>query len=144
MTHTSSATGTWRGTLGTGTGSVDLTGSRTVTLPLSWEARIAEEDPASGTTTPEELLASALAGSYAMTLANALATQGISPEVVTAGAEVEFDQDKGVTGIDLTVIVRAEGLVRAELLNCAERTKRACPIARVLHRVPLRLSADLA
>lgn len=57
---------TWNGNLVRGNGEVKVGSGVAETLPMTWASRIEQPD---GKTSPEELLAAAHAGCYAMTLA---------------------------------------------------------------------------
>ncbi|HSR65967.1 MAG TPA: OsmC family peroxiredoxin, partial [Xanthomonadaceae bacterium] len=63
-------------------------------------------------TNPEELIAAAHAGCFAMALSNALAEAGHAPEAVDARAEVELSLDGAptISGIRLAVQAKVPGI----------------------------------
>src|SRR3712207_912193 len=79
----------WNGTLADGDGSVRA-GSMAVTdLPMDWASR---SDTAHGTTSPEELLAAAHAGCYAMSLTLLLARDGKRAEHLDVKAKCSLEE----------------------------------------------------
>src|SRR5206468_12389727 len=71
---TRTATTTWTGDLQSGSGSVEMTGSKVGTYEVSFPKRAADE--AGGTTSPEELIAAAHSSCFAMAFSNELAQAG--------------------------------------------------------------------
>jgi len=130
----STATATWRGGLKDGKGSLDAgTGSFTGT-PYDFGKRF--EGTSTPGTTPEELIAAAHAGCYAMALSGGLGEAGRTAERIVAKATVTLDRVNGaptVTSSHLEVRVSVPGLDAAKFAEIAEATKKGCPISRLLN-----------
>jgi osmotically inducible protein OsmC len=95
---------------------------------------------------PEELVAMAFSGCFAMSLAHDLEAAGYDPQHIEATADVQLEHSAdaiGITGIDATcraVVARIQNPVFQEL---AHQTKRSCVMSRALAAVPIRLEATL-
>ena len=83
---------TWEGTLVSGHGQIAMGSGATQQLPMEWASR---SESADGTTSPEELLAAAEAGCYAMALALGLARNGTPPERLSVRCVCELDKRDG-------------------------------------------------
>ncbi|MFB6360414.1 MAG: OsmC family peroxiredoxin, partial [Halobacteriales archaeon] len=95
-------------------------------------------------TNPEELLAGAHAGCYAMALSNGLADAGHPPDRVEASASVHLE-DGEITRIDLEVDATVPGIENAAFQEAAAAAKTDCPVSQALAAVPeINLSATLA
>ena len=94
----------WEGTLLEGQGHLSTESTPVLSeQPVTWASRT--EDPG-GRTSPEELLAAAHAGCYAMALSAALADKGTPAERLDVTATCAFDkvgEGWGVTAMDLHV-----------------------------------------
>jgi osmotically inducible protein OsmC len=135
------AVASWQGVVDTGDGQIAL-GSGAFKGPYSLRSRIADERQ----TNPEELMGAALAGCFAMSLANSLSRVGQEPRLVTAKAVVTLEQtDAGytVTRIDLAARGFVPGLDEVEFVRLAEQTKATCPISRALAGTEITLDARL-
>ena len=141
------ATVVWEGTLGGGAGALQAGGALAET-PTDWAST---EDAADGTTSPEQLLAAAEAGCYAMTLALALTRRGHRPERLEVAASCELDRtgdedahEYRITALVLDVRGRVDGLDAAGFEEMARHADEQCPIsAAVRGNVDLRLTATL-
>src|SRR5215475_1597910 len=96
----SSASATWSGDLMGGSGSVQVASGAFPEQALTWRARA--ESRESGTS-PEELIAAAHAGCFAMALSFGLSQAGHPPERLDTSAKVTFQPGPGITAIHLTV-----------------------------------------
>ena len=86
-------------------------------------------------TNPEELIAAAHAGCFAMAFSAELGKAGITPEAISATATVTLDKtDAGwtVTASHLDVSAKIPGADRAKVLGVANVAKLGCPISRLL------------
>ena len=101
---------------------------------LTWRAR-AEDAPA-GTTSPEDLIAAAHAGCFAMALSHGLAEGGTPPDELRTSATVTFQGGEGITKIALTVHGRVPGLDAQGFEKAAEDAKENCPVSQALAAVP--------
>src|SRR2546430_14594742 len=106
MAVESSASANWQGDLMGGSGSVQVASGAFPEQALTWRSRA--ESRAAGTS-PEELIAAAHAGCFAMGLSHGLAQAGNTPERVETSARVGFQPGEGITGIHLTVRARVPG-----------------------------------
>jgi len=140
MAVESSASATWNGDLMGGRGSVRPASGAFAELPLTWRQRA--ESRESGTS-PEELIAAAHAGCFAMALSHGLAGGGHPPESLETGARVGFQAGEGITGIHLSVRGRVPGLDQDAFQEAAEAAKRTCPVSQALASVPISLEATL-
>ena len=140
MAVESSASATWKGELMGGEGSVRPASGAFGELPLTWNARAVSRD--SGTS-PEELIASAHAGCFAMALSFALGNAGHPPERLETSARVGFQPGEGITGIQLSVRGRVPGIDQVAFQEAAAGAKENCPVSKALAAVPISLEAVL-
>ena len=108
--------------------------------PLTWRARA--ESRESGTS-PEELIAAAHAGCFAMALSFGLAQAGHAPERLDTSARVGFQPGDGITGIQLAVRGRVPGIDAEAFRQAAQAAKEGCPVSKALAAVPISLEASL-
>ena len=131
----------WKGDLKGGSGRVKL-GSGAYEGNYSFTSRF--EDGAGAN--PEELVGAALAGCFAMALANSLAQADFPATSVHTTADVHLGKDdKGflITRIDLTVTATVPNVDHATFMQHAEKTKSGCIIARALAATPTTMTATL-
>jgi lipoyl-dependent peroxiredoxin len=141
--HTAHAS--WQGDLMSGSGSVS-TGSGAVSdVPLTWRARA--EDASAGSS-PEELIAAALASCFSMALSHGLAQDGNPPTSIETDAVATFDRTEAgfrVTTIALQVRGGVPGLDESGFQAAAEDAKANCPVSKALEgNVEITLDASLA
>ncbi|MDX1681818.1 MAG: OsmC family peroxiredoxin [Phycisphaeraceae bacterium] len=131
---TASANATWTGSLKEGTGSVSAaTGA--FDLGYSFATRFEDQEGSN----PEELIAAAHAGCYAMALAAGLGKAGFSPEKVEATAAVtlgKIDDKPRITQINLSCRAVVPDISEEEFQEQAKATKEGCPISAALAAVP--------
>ena len=137
----------WNGTLQEGSGRVELASSKVGTYEVSVPKRAA--DDASGTTSPEELIAAAHSACFAMQLSANVAEAGGTPGALDVTAEVSLGPDKEnggfrLTGILLTVRGQVDGLDAAGFEKAAQAAKAGCPVSKALTGVEIRLDAALS
>jgi osmotically inducible protein OsmC len=122
----------WEGDLMSGSGTVS-TGSGAVTdVGLTWKARA--EDASAGSS-PEELIAAALAGCFSMALSHGLAQDGHPPTSIETDATATFDRtDAGprMTRIALRVSGDVPGVDEDAFRAAAEGAKANCPVSKAL------------
>ena len=141
-TITRSADAVWNGSGKDGRGTV-TTQSRTLS-ETAYSARMRFGDEKG--TNPEELIAAAHAGCFAMALAFGLSTAGHEPEELRTSARLRMEQEGGgwrISTIQLQLRGRVPGLSRDEFLKFAEDAKANCPVSKVLN-AEISLDADLA
>jgi lipoyl-dependent peroxiredoxin len=141
MAVESKADATWRGDLMGGSGTVRVASGAFPEQALTWRARAESREAG---TSPEELIAAAHAGCFAMALSFGLAQAGQAPERLDTSARVGFQPGDGITGIHLTVQGRVPGLDEEGFRQAAEAAKSGCPVSKALAAVPITLEASLA
>lgn len=93
----------WTGAVETGTGAVSAESGAFTDLPYTFASRTAAK---SSLTDPEELLATAHAGCFAMSLASVLTQSGTVPLAISVSAEVTLaptSRGRRITASDITV-----------------------------------------
>ena len=135
----------WSGTLEEGSGQVEMTSSRVGTYEVSFPKRAADE--ASGSTSPEELVAAAHSACYAMQLSALIAEAGGTPNALDVRADVSLGPDRAggfrLTGITLTVRGEVDGLNAGQFAKAAQDAKASCPVSKALTGVEITLDAAL-
>ena len=129
------ATVVWEGTLGGGAGALEAGGALDRT-PVDWAS---SDEQADGTTSPEQLLAAAEAGCYAMTLALALTRRGKPADRLEVAASCELDrasdQDEHeyrITRVALDVRGSVPGLDEDTFAEIARHADEQCPVSAAL------------
>jgi osmotically inducible protein OsmC len=139
MKRTASAV--WRGDLKQGQGTISLQSGVLRDTPYSFTTRF---EGAPGTN-PEELIAAAHAGCFAMAASAFLGKAGFTPERLAATADLTLEQVEGnwtITKIHLDLSAKVPGVSREEFEKIAAEAKANCPISRVL-RAEITLTAKL-
>src|ERR1700691_2965706 len=130
MNRTASAV--WNGDLKTGKGALSAPGGVLNNTPYSFGTRFEN-----GTgTNPEELIAAAHAGCFAMAFSAELGKAGFTPAAIHATATVTLDKtDAGftVTESHLDMTAKIPGIDQAKFTAIANGAKAGCPISRVLN-----------
>jgi len=141
-----SSTAVWRGAGTDGIGRLTTQSGAFHDQPYSSHSRFASEDGKAGTN-PEELIAAAHAGCFAMALSYQLSGAGHPPEELRAKAHVKLEKGAdgfSITGIRLEVEGHVPGITAAAFEELAQKAKAGCPVSRVLASVPITLAAKLA
>lgn len=144
MERTSSAV--WRGAGTDGVGSLTTQSGAFRDQPYSFQTRFGSEDGKAGTN-PEELIAAAHAGCYAMALAFMLAGAGHPPEELRSKSHVKIERVDNaftITGIRLELDGHVPGITPEAFQELALKAKAECPVSRALASVPITLEARLA
>ncbi|MBE7561093.1 OsmC family protein [bacterium] len=126
-----SASANWQGSLKEGRGTVSTPSGVLADTPYSFTTRF-ESTPG---TNPEELVAAAHAGCFAMAFSASLGRAGFTPEKVSTQATLDFEQVDGawtITHIHLSMKARVPGIDKARFSEIAEDAKKNCPISRAL------------
>jgi osmotically inducible protein OsmC len=87
-------------------------------------------------TNPEELIAAAHAGCFAMAFSAELGKAGLTPDSISATATVTLEMLPGgptVTESHLDVTAKVSGAEAAKVLEIASTAKAGCPISRLLN-----------
>lgn len=123
----------WEGRAASGSGRIAARSSGAFALAYSEPTRIG--DPA-GQTSPEELIAAAHAGCFAMSLAAELSRLGVEPRRLTVAATCVLDEveDTGhrVVASNLDVHADAPGLDDDAFRAAVERADAGCPISTLI------------
>ncbi|HZX80368.1 MAG TPA: OsmC family protein [Lysobacter sp.] len=138
MAITRHATARWEGDLKSGTGRLNTPQSGVFEdTRYGFSTRFGDEKGAN----PEELVAAAHAGCFAMALSAQLTEAGHPPSWIESRADVELSMEGGphVTGVKLSVRGEAPGLSADEFRRHAENAKANCPISKLLASVPISL-----
>ena len=121
----------WTGSLKEGKGSLDLQSGVFSNQPYTFKGRFVDETGQSGTN-PEELIAAAHAGCFAMQLSAFLAENGTPPERLDVNASVELVPGTGITGSALTLKASVPGIEKAKFEELADKAKNECPVSQAL------------
>ena len=139
------ATAVWKGSLSDGAGTLDTQSGAFSDQGYSFKARFEDESGKSGTN-PEELIAAAHAGCFAMQLSHMLAEAGHPPDKLDARAVVTLEQEGEGFAIRSSAI-RLEGDVpgmeEKQFLEIAEEAKKTCPLSKALAGIDITLDAKL-
>jgi osmotically inducible protein OsmC len=125
------ASAVWRGGLKEGKGNITTDSGVLKETQYSFSTRF---ENGVGTN-PEELIAAAHAGCFAMAFSAELGKAGLTPESISATATVTLDKtDAGftVTESHLDVTAKVPGAAAAKVLEIANAAKAGCPISRLL------------
>jgi osmotically inducible protein OsmC len=137
------ATAIWKGNLKEGTGTLDTQSGAMKGQPYSFKMRFEDESGKSGTN-PEELIAAAHAGCFAMQLSHFLAENGTPAEKLEAKAVVTLVPGTGITGSALTLVGTVPGIDQAKFEELANKAKAGCPVSKALGAINVSLDARLA
>ncbi|SKA35649.1 OsmC family protein [Consotaella salsifontis] len=140
------ATAVWKGALADGKGTLTTQSGALSSHGYSFKARFEDESGKSGTN-PEELLAAAHAGCFAMQLSHFLAENGTPAEELDAKAVVSVEQAEGgfaITSSALTLTAKVPGIESAKFEELANKAKAGCPVSKALGAINVSLDAKLA
>jgi lipoyl-dependent peroxiredoxin len=136
------ANAVWKGNLKDGKGTLDTQSGTLKATPYSFKARFEDESGKSGTN-PEELIAAAHAGCYAMQLSHFLAENGTPAAELDAKAGVTLVPCTGITGSAITLVGKVPGIDAAKFKELAEKAKAECPVSQALGAIKVSLDARL-
>jgi len=136
------ATAIWKGNLKEGSGTLASQSGALSGLGYSFKARFEDESGKSGTN-PEELIAAAHAGCFAMQLSHFLAENGTPADKLEAKAVVTLVPGTGITGSALTLTGKVPGIDEAKFRELAEKAKAGCPVSKALGAINVSLDARL-
>jgi osmotically inducible protein OsmC len=132
----------WEGTLKEGKGHIEF-GNGAFSGAYTFASRFEQ----GAGTNPEELLAAAHAGCFAMALSLILGLAGFTPDYVDATAHVTVRPHDGgfkITESHLVCEARVPGLNQAGLEQHAAAAKANCPVSQALAGTNITLEARLA
>jgi len=143
MAITRHATARWEGDLKSGQGALNTPQSGLFAdTRYGFNTRFGDEKG----TNPEELIAAAHAGCFAMALSAKLTEAGHPPTRLEARADVELSMEGGptISQIRLRVEGQVPGIDAARFQQIADDAKQNCPVSKALGAVPISLDAMLA
>ena len=134
---TRSATAVWNGSGKEGNGTVSTQSTALSNAQYSYNTRFEEGVG----TNPEELVAAAHAGCFAMKLSFILGAAGHTPTRLDVTCNVTIENGK-VSGSHLQLKAEVPGINKQKFDECAEEAKKTCPISQLLN-TNITLEADL-
>ena len=126
------ANAVWRGTGKDGSGELSAPSGVLASTPYSFRTRF-EDQPG---TNPEELIAAAHAGCFAMQLAFLIQAAGFTPTELHATAAVTLEpegQGFKISKSALTLRAQVPGLDQAKFDELAHQAEQVCPVSKVLN-----------
>ena len=139
------ATAIWNGTGLEGSGTLTTPSGVLAKQPYSTKMRFMSEDGRAGTN-PEELVAAAHAGCFAMALSFQLTGAGFTPDELKVDAVMSMAQegvDWSISGVTLRLTAKVPNISQEKFLELANNAKVGCPISKALASVPITLEATL-
>jgi lipoyl-dependent peroxiredoxin len=140
------STAVWKGNGLEGKGALSTQSGVFQEQPYSFQTRFQSEDGRAGTN-PEELIAAAHSGCYAMALSFMLTGAGHAPEELKVRATVKMDREDVhwfVKTIHLELEGKVPGISEEKFLELARAAKEGCPVSKALRSVEITLDAKLA
>jgi osmotically inducible protein OsmC len=135
----------WRGDIQSGFGELTSQSNVLKNQPYSFQTRYKSPDGRDGTN-PEELMATAHAGCFAMAVSLILINAGYIAEEIRTSAAIAFTMAEGgfsVTAIELELHARVARITKDEFHKIAIYAKENCPISKLLASVPISLKIVL-
>lgn len=132
----------WKGTGKDGSGSLTAPSHVLNKTPYSFKARFENEDGKAGTN-PEELIAAAHAGCFAMALSFQIQEAGFEAEELNVDATITMQQQDGgfaFTQITLDLEGSVPNMNESQFKELAEKAKAGCPVSKALKAVPIDLN----
>lgn len=122
------ATAIWQGSGKEGKGHLTTASNVLNKTQYSFNSRFAE-----GTgTNPEELVAAAHSGCFAMKLSFILGEAGYKPDELNVQGTITLG-DGAITESNLKLEARVPGISKEKFQECAEEAKKTCPISKLLN-----------
>ena len=122
------ATAIWNGSGKDGSGNLTTQSTTLSKTQYSFKSRFEQGVG----TNPEELVAAAHAGCFAMKLSFVLGAAGFTPESLEATATVSLD-DGTITSSNIVLNAKVPGIDAAKFKECADDAKANCPISKLLN-----------
>lgn len=133
------ATAVWQGSGKEGKGHVSTQTGVLTKNAYSFSSRFADGKG----TNPEELIAAAHAGCFAMKLSFVLGEAGYTPDELTAECTITLG-DGAITESHLVLKGKVPNISQEKFLQCAEEAKKTCPISKSLNaNIKISLDASL-
>jgi lipoyl-dependent peroxiredoxin len=129
---TRTATAQWQGTGREGKGTLATQSGTLADTPYGFNTRFGGDKG----TNPEELIAAAHAGCFAMALAFALSAAGFTPTRIATSAAVTIEPEAGgfkISKSALTLEATVPNIASDQFQKIAESAKAGCPVSKVLN-----------
>ena len=124
----------WEGNLARGSGRISAGTGAFESLEYSNAVRIGKGDE--GKTSPEELLAAAHAGCFAMGLANELVKRGAPPGRLEVNCRVTMDEVEGkghqIVHSTIDAVARVDGIGATAFEQAAQAADEECPFSALI------------
>ncbi|MFO7743831.1 MAG: OsmC family peroxiredoxin [Psychroflexus sp.] len=121
------ATAVWKGSIKDGSGSISSQSGILDKTPYSFKSRFEEGKG----TNPEELIAAAHAGCFAMQLSAFLTEEDFEPGSLDAKGEVTL-KDGNITSSHLILEAKIDKIEKEKFDELVEKAKKNCPISKLL------------
>ena len=128
------ASAMWNGDLKTGKGTLSTDSGVLANTQYSFSTRF---ENGKGTN-PEELIAAAHAGCFAMALSGQLGEAGLVAQSIDTKATVTLEKTDGgftITAVHLALTARIPGASQQAFDAAAEAAKKGCPVSKLLNAV---------
>lgn len=123
------ANAVWNGSLKEGEGKLTTQSKVLENSKYCFNSRFGEGK----STNPDELLAAAHAGCFAMALSLILGEAGFTPDSLDATAVVTMKAEKlELTGSHLTLRAKIPNISQEKFMECANAAKANCPVSKAL------------
>jgi lipoyl-dependent peroxiredoxin len=122
------ATANWKGSGKEGKGNVTTASTVLKNTQYSFNSRFAEGVG----TNPEELVAAAHSGCFAMKLSFVLGEAGFTPDDLTVTCSINFENG-AITESHLDLKAKVPGITKEKFEECAADAKANCPISKLLN-----------
>lgn len=137
----------WQGSLVDGGGTLDTQSGAFEGTPYSFKGRFQDDTGRSGTN-PEELIAAAHAGCFAMQLSHMLAENGTPADKLEATSVIDYGEAPGggfqINSSAITLVGQVPGIDAATFQEIANGAKDGCPVSKALASITITLDAKLA
>ena len=134
------ATAVWNGSGKEGNGVLTTQSGVLSNTQYSFNSRFAEGIG----TNPEELVAAAHAGCFAMKLSFVLGAAGFTADSLEATATIDLNPEKGaIVNSHIVLKAKVPGITQEKFDECAADAKANCPISKLLN-TDITLDAQLA
>ena len=133
------ATAVWEGSIKEGSGKLTTQSTTLEATQYSFKSRFEEGVG----TNPEELIAAAHSGCFAMALSLILGEAGFTPESLDVTCSISLDAAKQqITSSHLVLKAIVPGISEEKFQECTETAKKNCPVSKVLN-LEITLEASL-
>lgn len=125
----------WKGAGASGSGTLNTQSGVFDEQPYSIKTRFENEDGKLGTN-PEELIAAAHAGCFAMALSVELEGAGYTADTLEASAKVHMDKEGdgwAINKVELTLDARVPDISEDEFDKLVNGAKEGCPVSKLLN-----------